>query len=132
MNAAKRLSLYYLLVLLIGVISYIMSYFFKNSFIIIYILTMLLIDLVRRLWYPFSKNNFQPSSCSLFWKVYGYLFVINLFALSLFSIIDVAIDMKLSHFFKYWFFVWIGSFIPLLGLSIYEDIKLTKSAKTIS
>jgi len=123
MRAAKQLLFFYLTVILIIAGSYIMDYFFQVTFLYIFVPAMFAFYLAKRFLYPFRRCEQKQEECHYFWKIYAYFCVINLFALTVYTIIDVAIDNELTSFFRYWFFVWIGSFVPLAVYGVYLDIQ---------
>ncbi len=127
MRAAKQLLFYYLAVLFVLLIFYIWLWYIHTYWAFALICLVLSVQLLRRFLYPFRKLDRNPDGGHYFWKIYTYIWVINLFALTAYAIIDVAIDNKLSPFFRYWFFIWIGSLVPpaVVGgvYGVYQDIQ---------
>jgi MFS family permease len=84
---------------------------------------------VRRLLHPFPKRRLRFSDYGIFWRMYAGLAVANLFALAIFSWIDVSIHQEVTNFFRYWFWLTLLSGILIIPLGIYDEIKALKTSK---
>ncbi len=122
MSAAKQLLFYYLAGLLVLLVSWYLCYISTYDFFII-MLMMLSLHLLGRFLYPFRRCEQKLEECHYFWKIYVYFCVINVFALTVYTIIDVAMDNELTSFFWYWFLVLLGSVVPPAVYGIYQDIQ---------
>lgn len=125
MKAAKQLLFYYLAGLLVLLVSWYLCYISTYDFFII-MLMMLSLHLLGRFLYPFRRCERKLEECHYFWKIYVYFCVINLFALTLYTIIDVAMDNELTSFFWYWFLVLLGSAVPFAVYGIYHNIQMVR------
>ncbi len=122
MSAGKRMVVFYLAVLLTGLLGYVLfRYSRSGGFLVVPMI--LFVQRLGRKWYPVPWKGLIPEGCHNFWKGYGYLWAVNLLALSLSAIVDVAEDRQLSRFIGYWFWISGGTLVPLLGLKIYKDFQ---------
>lgn len=115
--------MYYLTILCVLVTCFIVWWYISTYRVLVLIFLPLSGPFLRRFLYPFRKLDRKPERVPYVWKLYTYFLVINLFALTAYTIIDVAIDNKLSTIFRYWFFVLLGSVVPFVIGGIYYDIQ---------
>ncbi len=122
MSAGKRMLVFYLAVLLTGLLGYLLCRYSRSGGLLA-VPMILFVQQLGRKWYPVPWKGLIPEGCHNFWKWYGYLWAVNLLALSLSAIVDVVIHHETSRFIGYWVWICAGTLVPLPGLKIYKDFQ---------